>query len=150
MHKGSPSLVDDNVIPNSLEHSHVSTFCSPPSFSPELDFDVPIDNFEICDSNVDMGNVENVLNMLGGSVDTFMSLGNFTGYDAALNPYCIYLVDKPRKIMWNTFFAFSFDFFMAFALIKRDLTFFALILCMLSYIQAWEPFTEEFDKLLHA
>jgi len=38
---------------------------SQPSFSLELDFDVPIDNFEICDSNVDMGNKDNVLNMLG-------------------------------------------------------------------------------------
>jgi len=52
---------------------------SQPSFSPELDFNVPIDNFEICNSNVDMGNKDNVLNMLGGSVDTFMSLGYFSG-----------------------------------------------------------------------
>jgi len=32
-HEGSPSLAYDNVIPNFLEHSHVPTFCSPPSFS---------------------------------------------------------------------------------------------------------------------
>jgi len=64
LHKGSPSLVDDNVIPNSLEHSHVSTFCSPPSFSLELDFDVPIDNFEICDCNVDLGHANYIFHML--------------------------------------------------------------------------------------
>ena len=60
---------------------------------------MPIDNFEICDSNVDMSNKDNVLNMLGWNVDTFMSLGYFSGYDASLDPYCIYLVDKSRKIL---------------------------------------------------
>ena len=71
-----------------------------------------------------------------------MSLGNFSRCDAAFDPYCIYLVDKPRKIMWNTFFDFSFDFSMAFALIKRELTYFALILCVLSHSQAWKPHAE--------
>ena len=52
--------------------------------------------------------------------------------------------------MWNTFFDFSFDFSMAFSLIKRALIYFVLILCMLSYCQAWRPFAEEFDKLLRA
>ena len=146
LHEGSPSLAYDNVIPNSLEHSHVSTFCSPPSFSPELDFDVRIDNFEICDSNVDLGHEDNMFHMLGGNVDNFESLGNLCGYDAALDLYCIYLVDKHRKIMRNTFF----DFSMAFALIKRELTYFTLILCVLSHSQAWKPYSEEFDKLLRA
>ena len=111
---------------------------------------MPIDNFEICDSNVNLGNENNVLNVLGGNVETFESLANFSGYDDAIDPYCIYLMDKPRKIMWNTFFYFSFDFSRAFALIKRALIFFALILCMLSYLQAWTPFAEKFDKLLRA
>jgi len=53
---GSPNLDSNYVRPNPLEHSHVSPLYSQPSFSPKLDFDVPIDNFEICDSNVDMGN----------------------------------------------------------------------------------------------
>ena len=74
--------------------------------------------------------------MLGGNVETFESLGYFSGYDAALDPYCINLVGKPRKILWNTFFISSFDFSIAFYLMKRALTFFALILCMLSYSQA--------------
>ena len=55
MHEGSYSLACDHVLPSSLEHSHVSTFCSQPSFSSDYPYDVPIDNFEICDSNVDMG-----------------------------------------------------------------------------------------------
>jgi len=46
------------------------------------------------------------------------------------------------------FFVFAFDFSMAFSLMKRALTFFVLILCMLSYGQAWKPFAEDFDKLL--
>jgi len=79
-----------------------------------------------------------------------VTLGYFSGYDVDFDPYCMYLVDKPRQILWNTFFVFSFDFSMAFALIKRALTFFALILCMLSYCQTWKPFAEELDKLLRA
>jgi len=74
---------------------------------------VPVDNLEICDSNVEMGNEDNVLNKLGGNVEKFESLGYLSGYDAALDPYCIYIVDKPRKILWNTFFTFSFDFSLA-------------------------------------
>ena len=91
-----------------------------------------------------------MLNALGGNVDIFMSLGNFSGYDASLDPYCIHLVDKPRKIMLNTFFDFSFDFSMALSLIKRSVIFFALILCTLSYCHACEPHAIVFDKLLRA
>ena len=117
--------------------------CSQPSSSPELDFDVPIDNFEICDSNVDLDHENNMLNVLGGNNENFEPLGYFSGYDASLDPYCINLEDNPRKILSNIFFAFSFDFSMAFALIKRALTFFALILCTLSYCQSWKPFAKE-------
>jgi len=56
-----------------------------------------MDNFEIYDFNVGLGNEDKVLNTLGGNVETFESLGNFSGYDAALDPYCINLVNKPRK-----------------------------------------------------
>jgi len=75
--------------------------------------------------------------MLGGNVGHFESLGYLSGYDATLDSYCIDLEDKPRKVMWSTFF--DFDFSMALALIKKALIFFALILCMLSYSQAWNP-----------
>jgi len=86
---------------------------SQPSFSPEHSFDMPNDISKLCDSNVDMGNEDNVLNTLGGNVETFESPSYLCGYDAAIDTYCINLVDKPRKILWHTFFAFyafSFDF----------------------------------------
>ena len=144
MYEGSPSLAYENVIPSSLEHSHVSTFCSEPSFSPEYIYDVPIDNFEICDSNVDMGYADNMFHMLGGNVETFESLCYFSGYDAALDPYCIYLVDKPTKIMWNTFFDFSI------ALTVRGLILFFVLILMFPHNHACEPHAVEFDKLLRA
>jgi len=53
VHEGSPRPVCDDDIPNSLERYNVSPMYSQPSFSPEIDFDMPIDNFEICDYNVD-------------------------------------------------------------------------------------------------
>ena len=71
MHLESPSLACDNVLPGSREHSHVPTFCSQPSFSPECTYDVPIDNSHICDSNVDMGDVNNMFHTRGGNVEKF-------------------------------------------------------------------------------
>jgi len=79
------------------------------SFSHEHSFDVPNGISKLCDFNVDLGDEDNMLNMLGGDVENFGSVGYFSGYDVALGPYCIYLVDKPRQILWNTFFVFSFD-----------------------------------------
>ena len=123
VHEGSSSLTYDNVFPNSLEQYHVSTFSSPPSSSsPELPFDMPTANSEICASYVDLGHESHMINLLGGNYGTFEFLGYFRGYDAALDPYYIDLVDLPRKIMWNTFFIFSYDFSMAFTL--RGLIFF--------------------------
>ena len=69
----------------------------------------------ICDATGDLGYEDNMFDVLGGNVDNFLSLGFFSGYDASLDPYYIYLVDKPKKIMWDTFLNFSFDFSMAFA-----------------------------------
>ena len=82
--------------------------------------------------NVDMGHENNLFNVLGGNNDNFESLGYLSGYDATLDPYCTYLVDKPRKIMWDTFFDFSFDFSMSFTLIKRALIFFVMPFSVLS------------------
>jgi len=150
VHEGSSSLSYENIAPNPLEHTHVSIVSSPPSSSsPELAFEVPISISTICDANVDLANENHMLNFLGGNVENFESLGSLCGY-AALNPYCINLGDKPRKIMWNTIFDFSFDFSMTFDLLKRALIFFSLILCMLSYLQACEPHAVAFDKLLRA
>jgi len=99
MHEGSPILACDNVLPSPLEYFHVSTFCSQTSFSPEYTYAIPIDNFEICDSNVELGNEDIVLNTLGENVENFESLGYLSGYDAALDSYYIDLEDKLRKIM---------------------------------------------------
>jgi len=133
-----------------LHHTHVSPMCSQTSISLEYSLDAPIDNPKIYDSNVDLGYAGKMFNMLVENVDNFLSLGYFSGYNASFDPYCMYLVDKPRKIIWNTFFAFSFDFFIGFALVKRALTFFAVIIFMPSYYQAWKLCAEEFDKLLRA
>jgi len=52
--------------------------------------------------------------------------------------------------MWNTFFDFFIDFCMAFGLLKRALTFFAMLNFMLSYSQACKPHAVMFDMLLRA
>ena len=93
---------------------------------------MPINNHLLCDSLVDLGPEDNMLNMLGRNVANFLSLGYFSGYDASLDPYCIYLEDKPKKIMCNTFSIFSFDFFTTSALLKIKLIFFAMITLMFS------------------
>jgi len=53
----------------------------------------------ICDSSVDLGYEDNMFDMLGGNVDNFLSLGYLSGCDASFDLYCIYLVDRPRKIL---------------------------------------------------
>ena len=47
VHERSPSQACDNVLPSPLEHSHVSIFCSQPSFFPEYTYDVLILRFVI-------------------------------------------------------------------------------------------------------
>ena len=57
-------------------------------------------------------------------------------------------MDKARKILWNTFFTFSFDFSMSITL--RGLVSFVVLILMFSDDHACEPYVVEFDKLLHA
>jgi len=95
-----------------------------------------------------MGYVDNVFHMRGWNVEKFGSLCYFSGYDAANGPYCIYLVDKPRKILQNTFFVFSFDFSMALTL--RELVLFFVLISMFSHSHACKPHAVAFDKLLRA
>ena len=52
--------------------------------------------------------------------------------------------------MWSTFFDFSINLSMTLSLINRALIFLALILCILSYCQACEPHTMDFDKPLRS
>jgi len=98
---------------------------------------------------VELGYDDNMFNMLGGNVDSFLSLGYFCGYDASLDPYCIFLEDLPRKIIWSTFFNPSYDFSKAFDKVKRTLVVFGMILDITSYLLFPKLWSQEFDKLLH-
>ena len=66
----------------------------------------------ICDANVDSAYVDNVLDTHDRNIDDFVSLSYFRGYDTSLDPYYLYLIDERSKIIWNTFFNFSFGFSM--------------------------------------
>jgi len=78
------------------------------------------------------------------------SLGDIRGYNPSLDPYCTYLEDVPRKIMWNTFFDHDFDFSMAFDEFKRALTLFAPSLLVFSYAHHFEMHAQAHDKFLRA
>ena len=151
MYEEPPSLDFDNIaLRNPLDDSRVSPIRSLPSPSLDYYFDVLIDNPMIFYSNDDLGYEDDMFHMLGGNVDNFMCRGYFSGYNASLDAYCMCLVDAPRKIIWNTFFDFYFDFSMAFGLLERALTFFIIMIFTLSYSQACEPHDAVFDKLLYA
>jgi len=79
-----------------------------------------------------------------------MPPGYLRGYNASFDLYFIYLVDAPREIMCNTFFNFSFDFSMAFGLLRGALTVFVMFIFILFYSQACEPHDAVFNKLLRA
>jgi len=49
------------------------------------------------------------------------SLGDTRGYTPFFDPYCAYLEEVPRKIMWSNFFNHTFDFLVAFDKFKRAL-----------------------------
>ena len=69
---------------------------------------MPIDKFKLCDFNVDSGYDDHMFHMLGGNVDHFESLGYFSGYDTALDPYCLSLVEH---FLWFFFwFLYGFNF----------------------------------------
>ena len=72
-------------------------FCVHNLFFPQYSVDVSKIIFKLCESNMDLGYDDNMLNIIGGSDETIESLGSLCGYDAALDPYCINLVNKPRK-----------------------------------------------------
>jgi len=80
IHEKSHSLGFDHIVlPNPLDHSHVSSMYSLPSPSPEYDIVETIDNSMICDANDDLGYVDNMFSMLGGSLDNYVSLGYLEG-----------------------------------------------------------------------
>jgi len=125
--KDLPNLNCNNVLPNPPDHSHVFPMCSLPSQSPEYYLDEPINNFLICDANIDLGYENNMFSMLGGSLDNYVSLGYFRGYDPSIDPYCVCLEDLPRKVMCTTIFNRSYDFHKAFDKVKRIFVVFGVI-----------------------
>ena len=78
------------------------------------------------------------------------SLGNIKGYNPSLDPYCAYLEDLPRKIMWSTLFDHTFDFSIAFDEFKRPLTLFAVSFVVFSYSHHSKMHAITYDKLLRA
>ena len=143
MHEESPSLGFD-------DHSYVFSMCSLPSSSPEYYLDEPINNFLICDANIDFGYENNMFSMLGGNVDDYVFLDYFRGYDPSIDPYCVCLEDPPTKIMWTTFFNHFYDFYMAIDKVKRIFIIFGVILVISSYLLFSNLWSPEFDKLLRA
>jgi len=134
MHKDFPSLGCEIVLPNPLDHSHVSSLCSLPSPAPDCYVDVPIDKLMVFDATMDLGYEDNKFNMLGGSVDHYVSLGYFEGKDLSTDPYCVCLEDLPRKVIWTTFFNHSCNFSKTFSKVKRILIIFSVILVIASYL----------------
>ena len=82
---------------------------------------MPIDIPIIFDANVDLGYEDNVFDVLVGSIDDYVSLRCFRGYDPSIDLYCVRLEDLPRKIISTTFFNPSYDYSKAFDEVQRIL-----------------------------
>jgi len=82
----------------------------------------------ICGANVDLGYEDPMFHVLGRNLYNLVPLGYFSRYNASFDPYCMYTIDAPRKIMCNTFIDFSFDFSIVFGLLKRAPSFFIVII----------------------
>jgi len=151
VHKDFPSLDFNNIVsPNPLDHSHFSPMCLQPSPSPDYYIGPPIENPMIFDASVDLGYEVNMFNMFGWNANNCVSLGCFSGFNASLDPYYMYLEDLPRKITWTTFFNHPYNFSKAIDKVKRILNVFGMILVTNSYHLFSELWSQELDKLLHA
>ena len=82
MNKDFPSPNCDIVLPNPLDHSHVSLMSSLRSPSPKYFIDKPIENPMVFYANVDLGYEDNMFDVIGGNVDNFLPLGYFCGCNA--------------------------------------------------------------------
>ena len=94
LHEAFPSLSCDSVLPNPLDRSYTSTLCSQHSPISKYYIEAPIDNSMICDATMDLGYENNMFSMLGVSVDDYVSLGYFKGYDPSIDP----LLCMPREL----------------------------------------------------
>jgi len=77
-------------------------------------------------------------------------LGDIIGCFSSFGPYCAYLEDVPRKIMWSPFFGHAFEFFLPFHELKRSLTLFASSFLVFSYSRNSEMHVITYNKLLRA
>ena len=82
--------------------------------------------------------------------DVLGSLGTFESYNLSVDPFHDYLVDLPRKILWTTFFDYSFNFSKAYDKFMKALTFINLILLVLSYTHFSKMHAMVYNKLLRA
>jgi len=78
------------------------------------------------------------------------SLGDIRGSHPTFDPYCTYMEDVPRQIMWSIFFDHAFDFSMAFGKFKKPLTFLASSSVVFSYLHNFEMNNITYDKILRA
>jgi len=134
VHKESPSLGCDSVLPNLLDHSHAPPLYSLPSPSPEYYVDVPIENPIIYYDTKDLGYKDNMFDTLGGNVDDYVSLCYIRGNDLSIAPYYVCTGCFPWKIVWAIFFIPSYDFSNTFAKVKRIFVVFGVILVVSSYL----------------
>ena len=103
------------------------------------------------DINGDSNLMDNLFDMPKGNViDDNWSLGAFGGYNPFLDPFHVYLMDLPRKIMWTTFFDYFFDFSKAYDKFMRALTIIHVILLLFSYLHSSEIHALVYDNLLRA
>ena len=89
-----------------------------------------------------------MFSVLDGSVDDYVSLGNFKGSYPSIDPYCVYLENLPRIVMWTTLFTPSYDFSKAIDKVKRILVVFGVVFVIASYILFSKLWSQEFDSLL--
>jgi len=77
-----PNMVD-NISPDPLDASHVSSLCSQPSPFPKCHIMSLVNYHDVLEGNVD---------------DCVESSGTFRGYDPSLDPYSLYLGNVLAKI----------------------------------------------------
>ena len=95
---------------------------------------MPVNNFLICDTNIDLGYEDNIFSMPRGNVHDYVPLGYFRGHDSFIDHYCICIGDLPKKIMWTTFFNSSYEFSEVFDKVKRILVNFGVAFAIASYL----------------
>ena len=99
------------------------------------------------DSNL-IGNLFDMLK--GNGIHDNWSLGTPRGHNSYLDLFHVNLVDLARKIIWTTFFDYSFDFSKEYDKFMRSLTIIIVILLVFSYLHSVEMHALVYDKLLRA